>query len=142
MKVIILKTGEVKDVADGYARNYLLPNKLAVVATASELKKTEERKKKYLADLAKKKAEEEKVIGQLKDILVKIEVNTNDEGTMFAALADKEIIIALEKQYQIKLPTEWIEFKEPIKQLGDFVLNVKTGAGLKAKLKIQLNKKQ
>lgn len=140
MKVIILKTGEVKEVAEGYARNYLLPNKLATPATAEKIKKAEDKKQKIQAEQNKQKEQEQETINKLKDIVVKIQVKTSEEGKMFAALKVEEIGQALKEQYQIELPYEWINIKEPIKEAGEYEVEITTRTDLKAKLKIQLNK--
>ena len=142
MKVIILKSGEVKDVAEGYARNYLFAKKLAIRATDESLKKAEEKRKKIEAEETKNKELEQVTVDKLKDIVVKIQVKTNEEGKLFAALAIKDVLAALKKQYQIEMPAEWIKLDDGIKQVGEYEVKIQTTAGLKGKVKVQLNKEQ
>jgi large subunit ribosomal protein L9 len=141
MKVIILKTGEVKEVSPGYARNFLFPQKLAVIATDNALKQAEEKRKKIAAVEAEEKKIEQETIQKIKDIVVKITVKTNEEGKMFAALNIKDVKDALLKQYQIDIKEEWIKMPvEPIKELGEYILEIVTKFGFKNKLKIKIYK--
>lgn len=141
MKVIILKTGEAKDVAEGYARNYLFPKKLAILANANALKQAEEKRKRLQLLETEEKKKEQTTIDKIKDIVVKISVKANEDGKMFAALSVKDVQESLLKQYQVELPEFWIHLPEnPIKEVGEYTLEVVSKYGAKTKLKIQVNK--
>ena len=125
MKVILTKdikgTGkkdEVINVAEGYARNFLLPKGLAVEATGSNLKQIE--RQKSLVD--KKKADEKEHARQLKARLeglsVTIPVKTGEGGRLFGSVTSKDIGETLEKEHQITVDKRKIEVKTPIKNLG------------------------
>ena len=141
MKVIFLKNGEVKEVSPGYARNYLFPKKLAIAANANALKQAETKRKKIAEAQAQEKKQEEETVKKIKDVLLKITVKTNKEEKMFAALSVKEIQEALMKQYQLNFPEAWFKMPTaPIKELGEYNIEVATKFGFKSKLKIQLYK--
>lgn len=126
MKIILLtdvkKVGrrhKVKEVADGYAQNVLLPKKLAVVATPQNLKRfgrEEERKeeKKELEATLMKKA--------LKDIAnqkITISLNANDAGKLFESVHEKQISKALADQLGAQIPESMVVLKKPIKTVGE-----------------------
>lgn len=125
MRVIFLqdvkgkgKKGEVKNVSDGYARNYLLKNKLAEEATAGNMKALEaqQRKNKQLEEQEKEEAE------QLKNRLEKLEVTlkakSGDGGRLFGSITSKQIADALNKEHGIKIDKRKIELTQPIRSLG------------------------
>jgi large subunit ribosomal protein L9 len=140
MKVIIIKTGEVKEVSVGFARNYLFPNKLAMVASENALKQAEEKRKRLSAEAEAKKKAEEVLFNQVKNQSVKIQVKTNDEGKLFAALSEKEVVASLAEQKKIQVPESWVKISKNIKEIGDHSIDIETDAGLKSKLQVQLVK--
>ena len=142
MKVILLKDveklgqkGEVKNVADGYARNFLIPNKLAVLATKSELAKLEEKKK-----IEVEKAEEElklyqEMASQIDGLEIEIPVKISEEGKLFGAIMASQIAEKLkEKNFEIK--KEQIKLESPIKELGEYEAVVEFPHNLETKIKI------
>ena len=125
MKVILLqdvkaqgKKGQMITVSDGYARNFLLPRKLAVEATAdadeaAAFHAAEDKK----AALALK----EKLAG----ITVKISAKAGSAGRLFGSVTTKEVSDALKKQYNIDLPKARLELSEPIKSFGTYQVKAK-----------------
>ncbi|WP_186576883.1 50S ribosomal protein L9 [Aquibacillus kalidii] len=112
------KKGEVKNVSDGYARNYLLKNNLAVEATGGNMKALSAQKNK------EKQLEQEEVdqAKQLKEKLANIEVNvkakSGEGGRLFGSITSKQIADELKKSYKIKLDKRKIELDNPIRALG------------------------
>ena len=142
MKVILLKDveklgkkGEVKNVADGYARNFLIPNKMAVLATKSELIKLEEEKK-----IETEKAEEElklyqEIANQIDGLELEIPAKVIEEGKLFGAITTAKIVEVLkEKNFEIK--KEQIKLEEPIKEIGEYEAIVEFPHNLETKIKI------
>lgn len=124
MKVIFLKdvkgkgkAGEVKNVADGYARNHLFPNKLAVEATKSNMQalKAKQRSDEKKAQEVKEEAEQLKV--KLEKLEIKITAKAGEGGRLFGAVTNKQIADELKKQ-NIKVDRRKIELDEPIRALG------------------------
>jgi large subunit ribosomal protein L9 len=142
MKVILLKDveklgrkGEVKKVADGYGRNYLIPNKLAVLATKSELVKLEEEKK-----VETEKAEEElktyqEIASQIDGLELEITAKVAEEGKLFGAVTTSQIAEKIKEQgFEIK--KEQIKLDEPIKEIGEYEATIEFPHNLETKIKI------
>jgi len=142
MKIILLKDveklgkkGEVKSVADGYARNFLIPNKLAALATKSELAKLEEQKK-----IEAEKAEEElkfyqEIANQIDGLELEILVKVSEEGKLFGAVTASQIAEKLkEKNFEIK--KEQIKLEEPIKEIGEHEATIEFPHNLETKIKV------
>ena len=132
MKVILLqdvkaqgKKGQMITVSDGYARNFLLPRKLAVEATADALNS----KKNADEAAAFHAAEDKKAALALKDALVdkpvKIKAKAGSNGRLFGSVTTKEVSEALKKQYNIDLPKTRLELAEPIKAFGTYQVKAK-----------------
>lgn len=140
MKVIFIKTGEVKEAATGYAKNYLFPNKLAILATPEAIKKAEEKRKKIAAQASEMKKKDEETLNKLKDAVLKILVKTNEEGKLFAALNIKDIMAEIKKQKNIEIPEAWITMPtSPVKELGDYAITI-SSQGYQVKMQISLIK--
>ena len=132
MKVILLqdvkaqgKKGEMITVSDGYARNFLLPRKLAVEATADAVNS-----KKNADEAAAFHAAEEKkaalaLKASLADKPVRIKANAGSAGRLFGSVTTKEIAEALKTQYGIDLPKTRLELGEPIKAFGTYQVKAK-----------------
>ena len=145
MKVILLdnikgvgKKDDVIDASDGYARNYLLPRKLAVEANAENMSKLNNKKEasNYKKDMEKQSAEE--IAKKLKGILIKIKVKAGENGKIFGGVTAKEISDNLKNQYQIEIDKKKIELKEQIKTLGSFSVTIRLYEGVTAILKIEV----
>lgn len=145
MKVILLdnikgvgKKDEIINASDGYARNYLLPKKLAVEANAENMSKLNNKKEanSYKKDLEKQAADE--IAKKLKGILLKIKVKAGENGKIFGGVTAKEISDNLKNQYQIDVDKKKIELKEQIKTLGSFSVTIKLYEGVVGNLKIEV----
>ena len=134
MKVILLqdvkgqgKKGEMKEVSDGYGRNYLLPRKLAAEATADNMNTYKLQEKARAAALAAEKAKAEENAKQLESIVVKIPARAGAGGKLFGAVTSKEISDALARQHGIEIDSKKIVQAEPIKGYGSFEVKCKFG---------------
>ncbi|WP_079529017.1 50S ribosomal protein L9 [Halobacillus hunanensis] len=112
------RKGEIKNVSDGYARNYLLKHNLAVEATSGNLKAQEAKdaKQEQLAEEEVKEAEQLKE--KLANMEVKLTAKSGDSGRLFGSITSKQIAEELKKSYQIKIDKRKIELDEPIRTLG------------------------
>lgn len=124
MKVIILKTGEVKDVPDGYARNFLIPKKQAVSATPEALADLEKKQAQDRASAAELAAAHQALKKQLKNAAIHIEMKANPEGTLFGALPASAILEAF-KQQGIELQEQWVSFPTVIKTIGGHQVQIR-----------------
>lgn len=145
MKVILLdnvkgvgKKDEVINASDGYARNYLLPKKLAVEANVENMNKLNNKKEaaNYKKDVEKQKAEE--LAKKISGIMLKIKVKSGENGKIFGGVTAKEISENLKLQYQFDVDKKKIELKETIKTLGDFNVTIKLFEGVVATLRVNV----
>lgn len=145
MKVILQKDvkalgkkGELVDVSEGYAKNYLLKNKLAVIANNENVnimtgqKKSAEYKKEQEIEHAKKLAKE------LEAIKVVFQAKTGENGKLFGSITAKDIAEKLEKDHKIKLDKKKIVLDEAIKTLGVVNVEVRLYEGIHTKLKVEV----
>ena len=149
MKVILLdnikgvgKKDEIINASDGYARNFLLPKKLAVEANSANMSKLKAKQdsNQYRKNVEKEDAQ--KVAEKLKGILLKISVKAGENGKIFGSITSKEIAENLKTQYQIEVDKKKIELKEPIKTLGSFTVQIRLYEGVIGNLKIQMISQQ
>jgi len=142
MKVILLKDvknlgkkGEVKKVADGYGRNFLIPQKLAVLATAEEINKLNQQK-----EIENRQAEEElahfqALAGEIDGLELEITAKTSKEGKLFGALEASQITQAL-AQRGFKVDKKQIKLENPIKETGEYEVTIEFPHNLEAKIKV------
>lgn len=121
------KKGELKEVSDGYARNYLLPRKLASEATADNINALKLKEKAKAAQMAREKAEAEANAAKLGKITVTIRAKAGGAGKLFGAVTSQEISAALKEQHGIEIEKNKIVQAEPIKTFGAYQIKAKLG---------------
>lgn len=121
------KKGELKEVSDGYARNYLLPRKLAVEATTDNLNAFKLKEKAKAAQLEKDKATAREISKKLESVVLKIPAKAGASGRLFGSITSKEISDALSAQHGINIEKNKIVQTEPIKTFGAFEIKCKLG---------------
>lgn len=121
------KRGQMVEVSDGYARNFLLPKKLAVPASAENVNKMVMQDKAKKAQMEQEKAEAQAIAEKLKECVVKIPAKAGTGGRLFGAVTSKEISEGLEKQYGLSVAKAKIVQEEPIKSFGSYELRCKLG---------------
>ena len=121
------KKGELKEVSDGYARNYLLPRKLANEATADNLNAFKLKEKAKAAQIAREKAEAEENAKRLGEVTVTVRAKAGGAGKLFGAITSQEISDALKEQHVIEIEKNKIVQAEPIKTFGSFEVKAKLG---------------
>ena len=134
MKVILQKDvkgkgkkGQMIDVAEGYARNFLLPQKLAIIATADAMNTMNlQAKAKAKAD-AEAKAAAQAIAEKLKSCQVKISAKGGNGGKLFGAVTGKEIAAALKEQHAMEVDSKKLVLAEPIKAFGSYEVKAKLG---------------
>ena len=121
------KKGEMIEVSEGYGRNFLLPRKLAVPATADAINTMNLKEKARKAEEARLKAEAQETAGKLKNCPVKISAKAGNGGKLFGAVTNKEISEGLKAQYGVDIPKQKIVLDEPIKAYGSYQVKAKLG---------------
>ena len=121
------KKGQLVEVSDGYGRNFLLPRKLAVEATAENLNTMKMQDKAKAARLAEEKAQALALVEQLKNCPVKIPARAGQGGKLFGAVTAREISEALKAQYGLDVNKSRLVVAEPIKSFGSYEIKCKLG---------------
>ena len=121
------KKGEMKEVSDGYARNYLLPRKLATEATADNINALKLKEKAKAAQMAKEKAQAEENARKLSGVQVIIRAKAGNGVKLFGAVTSQEISKALKDQFDIDIEKNKIVQADPIKTFGAFTVKAKLG---------------
>ena len=121
------KKGEMKEVSDGYGRNYLLPRGLATEATADNLNALKVKEKARQAQMAREKAQAEENAKKLGAVQVVIRAKAGSAGKLFGAVTSQEICDALKAQHGIEIEKNKIVQADPIKAYGNYSVKAKMG---------------
>lgn len=131
MKVIftqnVKKVGqkdELKEVNEGYARNFLIPGKLAIEATPAAIAMLEKKKNDLTAHQIKNTKEFQAILDKLKDFKLVLKKRANEDGQLFSGVSSKEIVISL-KEKGIHLSEKDFDIRSPIKKIGETALSIR-----------------
>lgn len=145
MKVILLqdvrgqgKKGQMIDAAEGYARNFLLPRKLAIPATADAINTMNLKEKARRAEEAANRQAAVALGAALKDVTVRLTAKGGKEGKLFGAITSKEIAEGLLVQHKLDVPKQKIVLDEPIKAFGTYEVRAKLGYEVSAKFTVSV----
>jgi large subunit ribosomal protein L9 len=143
MKVVLLadvkgqgKKNDVINVSDGYARNFLLPRKLAVEADAKVLNEIKGREDSIKHKIEVETAEAKAVAAKMDTILVKITASSGADGRLYGSITAKDIAEHLAKEHGITVDKRKIQLSEPIRAYGKFDLDVKLYTDVTAKVHV------
>ena len=146
MKVILQKdipnlgdAGDIKDVADGYARNFLLPKKLVIAANDASRKAMEHQKKLIKIKKEKRKKQSERVAESLSNVEIKVVAQVGDEGKLFGSVTSMDISKKLSELGHV-IDKRKIALHEPIKNVGEYQVPVKLADGLTVNIKVIVDK--
>lgn len=131
--------GDVVKVAQGYGRNYLLPKKLAVEATAANKTAIEQMKASAVRRSAKEKAEAEALVGQFDRVALSFSRKTGDKDHLFGSVTAADIAQALEAQ-GFQIDRRKVHLEEPLKSLGEFHVPVRLHREVTAHVKVTVEK--
>jgi len=147
MKVLLIqdvkslgKKGEIKEVKEGYGRNYLIAKGFAKLATKEVIKEWEEEQKRIKEQTALEIAELKKEKEVLEKLNIKIVKKLGNNGHLYGAVTKEDIVSALKEQTKIEIDKKQIDAKN-IKSLGEHIVDIKLGHGIHAKLKITVEGK-
>ncbi|HEY8542772.1 MAG TPA: 50S ribosomal protein L9 [Pseudothermotoga sp.] len=145
MKVVLLKdipgigkSGEFKEVKDGYARNYLIPRGLAKPATEGEVKRIQNEKnlKVHKEDLTRKKSEE--MLKILQRQIHKVHVKVGGGGKLFGALTSVNLAEVLSRETNLEIDKKWIHLEKPLKEVGLYDIQMHLPGGVKGVIKLEV----
>ena len=132
------RKGDVVDVAKGYARNYLLPKKLAVVANSSNLKFAEALREKREIQAVANNELAESIKTALADAKIVISQNTTDEGTLYAAVSNEQIVDAIDTFSGFRLEAEQIDVENQVKEIGLHSISIVFGPDAKFETTLEI----
>ena len=145
MKVILLqdvkgkgKKGQMIEVSDGYARNYMLPRKIAVEATADAVNTMRMNDKAAAEKAAKERAEAMDISKKLRDMTLVVTAKGGGAGRLFGSVTNQEIADALAKNAGIKLDKRKLVISETIKNVGTYTITCKLGYEITAPLTVKI----
>ena len=143
MKVVLLadvkgqgKKNDVINVSDGYARNFLLPRKLAVEADAKVMNEIKGREESIKHKIEVETAEAKALAAKLDTILVKIPTSSGADGRLYGSITAKDIAEQLQKEYGITVDKRKIQLSDPIRAYGQYDLDVKLYTDVTAKVHV------
>jgi large subunit ribosomal protein L9 len=144
MKIILLddvaavgRRGEVRDVSDGYARNFLIPKRLALSASAGNLKNLDHIKKQQEAKADRVKEDAEALRRRIEAISYEERRQSSEEGKLFGSVTSQHIAEFLERQ-GVKIERRRIHLDEPLKTLGETIVPIRLHADVTAQLKVTI----
>ena len=145
MKVILLqdvkgkgKKGQMLEVSDGYARNFMLPKKLAIEATPDAINTMRMNDKATQERIAREKAEAMAIANKLRELTVTVTAKGGGNGRLFGSVTNAEVAEALAKQAGVKLDKRKIVLKEAIKNVGTYTATCKLGYEITAPLTVKI----
>lgn len=146
MKIILMddvptlgRRGEIRDVSDGYARNFLLPQKLALQATDANLKNLAQIKSRQDAQVAKLRADAQGQAQAIEALHFSQRRQASDEGRLFGSVGRADLAAFL-AQHGIEIERRRIGLDEPIKSLGEFTVPVRLHGDVTAQLKVSVTR--
>lgn len=132
------RSGDIVSVKGGYARNFLLPNKLALIADSNALRRQaalqEARKQKAIVD----KKDSEELAKKLENVVILAEVKVDPEGHMYGSVGAQNIVELLEQQHQYQLDKHFIQLKHPIRARGIHTIELKLKEGIQGKITLKI----
>ena len=145
MKVILLqdvpglgKPGDVKDVANGYARNYLLPRQLVTAATNTELARLRERVAAAQRRVQKQQATHAALSSQLEAVTLTFAVRVGQGQRLYGSVTSQNIVDALQEQEGLSIDRRVIQLRDPLRQLGEFEIGIRIAQGVEPKIKVKV----
>ena len=149
MKVILLKDvknigkkGEIKEVSDGYARNFLIPRRLAVKATEGNIKHLLDEKKQEKEKEERIRKRSEEILNKLSKKVWEIRVKAGSAGKLFGSLTSSSIAEMLSKATGEEIDKRWVKVKKPIKEIGTYEIDVKLPGGVRGKIKVKIEREE
>lgn len=145
MKVILLqevpglgKPGDVKEVANGYARNYLLPRQMVSAATGTELSNLRERVASAQRRLERQRQTNEELARRLEQVTLTFAVRVGQGERLYGSVTSQNIVDALREQEGLHIDRRLVQLRDPLRQLGDFEIGVRVAPGLEPKIKVRV----
>ncbi len=131
------KAGQIINVKDGYARNFLLPRGLALIADEKNMKLLEYQRKKIEEEAKKKLQDAQSIAERMSNITLTLKAKAGEDLKLFGSITPKDIAEALEKE-GFNIDKKQINIAEPIKRIGEYEVEVKLASNVSAKVKLNV----
>jgi large subunit ribosomal protein L9 len=132
------KNGEVREVADGYARNYLFPRGLAIEATSGNLKVVSDRKEHEIKKELKEEANAKKLAAELNGASINVKTKAGEGGRLFGSITAKDVADEMQKVYKIEIDKRKLEIDDAIKTLGGHPVKLHLYKGVVAEITVNV----
>ena len=132
------RPGDVKDVADGYAQNFLLPRGLAVEATAGELKHLAQERDALKAKQSRARADAEALAKRLGELTLVFKLRAGEQGKTFGSVTNKDVADALKREHTIDVDRAKVHLVEPLRTLGVHRVEVRVLADVRATVTVAI----
>jgi large subunit ribosomal protein L9 len=132
------RAGEIKNVADGYARNFLLPRKLAAAATTASMQQADKRAKQLAVEQEKLDAAAQEIAGSVGGSPIVIMVKAGDEGRLFGSVTASDIAEAVNERAGTQLGHRQVALSRPIREVGDYQIEVSLTRNVKAQVAVEV----
>ncbi|MFH1946644.1 MAG: 50S ribosomal protein L9 [Candidatus Magasanikbacteria bacterium] len=146
MKVILLQNvpgtgqkGDIKDVSDGYARNFLIKKNLASLATIDALEKIQAQERKKNKQMENELRDSQTITAKIDGLEIEILGKTSNTGTLYSAVGAHKIAQEVKKQLGASIKPNQVELKKAIKECGEFEVKIKFPHGLEADLRVRVS---
>jgi len=143
MKVFLKKdvsgvgtANEVVDVADGYARNYLLPQGLGVKATAGEVKVAKQYAESQALRVKRARERAEKLAALLSEKVLYFKVKAGETGRLYGSITSSDIVDQLTRDLDIEIDRRWLALDHPIREVGEHMVTLKLEGGVRGQVKV------
>jgi large subunit ribosomal protein L9 len=130
------EAGDLKEVTGGFARNFLLPRKLAYPASKAAEKQVAEEHQSKERRVVKEHRTQLELASKLKDVSLTLQVTVGSEEQLYGSVSERDIVTALAAEYQIELEAKAIKIEEPIKQLGVYKVPVRLSAEVESTITV------
>lgn len=149
MKVILVEDieklghkGDVVEVADGYARNYLIPRDLVLEATPANLKELEKRKKRQAGREAQEEAKAKELAARLRDRTIVVQAKAGEGGRLFGSITGQDIARTVALDLGVELDRRKIELKDPLKALGEHIVPIRLHKDFTVEVTVKVDAKE
>jgi large subunit ribosomal protein L9 len=136
------KAGEVKRVSDGYARNFLFPRELAVMATAGAIKQAREIRQAEASRKAKALSDAQILAQRLDGLSVMFKMRAGESDRLYGSVTNANIADALEEQIGQEIDRRKIDLEEPLKELGTHAVTIRLAPGAEAKVTVTIEREE
>ena len=134
----VASKGDLKKVADGFFRNFLLPRSLAVRATDNALSQWEKVRETLMIERQQLKEKSEEIKKRLAEMTIKLTKKVTKAGKLYGGIHQKDIVDVIKDQLKIELPEEAVQLGHAIKDAGDYEIELVLSEGVTAKLKLEI----